>query len=213
MGPLTWRIGRSAVSLPRGLRTRSAWLLAVPFLLWARPSGGGLAAAAALVVSGLLLRAWAAGTIRKDEVLTTTGPYAFVRHPLYLGSFLIAVGLALAGGHWLWPSAVGAYFGLVYARTLREETERLTALFGHAYVEYAARVPALLPRLTPYRGPADARPTGAWGIEGAEAGPDGGLPTGRGFAWRRYARNREWEALLGALAVLALLAAKWRLGR
>jgi protein-S-isoprenylcysteine O-methyltransferase Ste14 len=178
---------------PRGIRTRSAWLLAVPFLVLARPVPELWSAGATLAVLGLLLRGWAAGTIRKDEELTTRGPYAFLRHPLYVGSFLIGIGLAAAGGHWVWPVLVVAFFVLVYQRTIAEEEERLAALFGSRYEEYARHVPALLPRPTAYR-----------------LSPVSGDAATGGFAWIRYFRNREWEALLGAVSALGLLAAKMR---
>jgi len=174
------------------VRTKSAWLLALPLLVLARPSSDGLWVGALLTGVGLALRAWAAGIIHKDERLTTTGPYAYLRHPLYVGSFIIGLGLAVAGGQWIWPALVVAYFAAVYLRTTSEEGERLARLFGARYAEYAARVPPLVPRLTPYR-PADAA----------------GAP-GEGFAWARYLRHREWEALLGVTAALLLLAAKLR---
>jgi len=177
---------------PRGVRTKSAWLLALPFLVLARPSSDGLWAGALLTGLGLALRAWAAGIIHKDERLTTTGPYAYLRHPLYVGSFVIGMGLAVAGGQWIWSALVVAYFVAVYRRTTSEEGERLTRLFGARYAEYAADVPPLVPRLTPYR-PADAA-----------GGPD------EGFALARYLRHREWEALLGVTAAFLLLAAKLR---
>lgn len=169
------------------MRTKSAWLLVVPFLFLSSPTPGTLGGGAALAALGLLLRAWAAGTIRKDEELTTTGPYARLRHPLYVGSFLIGTGLGIAGGHWIWPALVAGFFAVIYRRTIAEERGRLTGLFGASYVEYAASVPALLPRLTPYRTPAAVPP---------------------GFAWARYLRNREWEASLGAVAAFAVLMIK-----
>jgi protein-S-isoprenylcysteine O-methyltransferase Ste14 len=169
------------------MRTKSAWLLVVPFLVFGRPAPAALGGGAVLAVLGLLLRGWAAGTIRKDEELTTNGPYSRLRHPLYAGSFLIGMGLAVAGGHWIWPLLVVGFFAAIYGRTVADERARLTELFGARYVEYAARVPALLPRLFPYR---------------AEA------PASGGFAWSRYLRNREWEALLGAAAAFAILTGK-----
>jgi len=183
------------VERPRGIRTRAAWLLVVPFFLLATPTWGGLVVGGLIAALGLAVRAWAAGTIRKDESLTTSGPYAVVRHPLYLGSFLIGIGLALGGGHWAWPAAVVVFFAIVYPPTVREEAERLTELFGHAYVRYAARVPALLPRLR----------TSAPSAERARRAPEEGR-----FSWRQYARNREWEALLGAAAAFAVLALRAR---
>ena len=169
------------------MRTKSAWLLVVPFLVLSSPTPTTLGGGAALAVLGLLLRGWAAGTIRKDEELTTRGPYARLRHPLYVGSFLIGTGLGIAGGHWIWPALVAGFFAVIYRRTIAKERRRLTELFGASYVEYAASVPALLPRLTPYPPAAAACP---------------------GFAWARYLRNREWEALLGAVAAFAVLAVK-----
>lgn len=205
---------------PRGVRTKGAWLLVLPFFLFATPTAGTLLGGALLAALGLGVRAWAAGTIRKDESLTTTGPYAYARHPLYLGSFLIGIGLALAGGHWIWPVAVVTYFVVVYSPTLREEAERLTELFGHRYVHYATRVPALVPRLRPYAPGGDAHvlawPSAQASASGADApqGDDGvadGEEAEGAFSWRRYRRNREWEALLGALAAFVVLALELRL--
>jgi hypothetical protein len=107
------------------------------------------------------------------------------------------------------------YFALVYGPTITEEAERLTALFGHRYVEYAARVPALVPRLSPYRAPRAARlahrEPALQGPEEPAAGqqlrPD---ELTSDFSWSQYVRNREWEALLGALAAFAILAIKLR---
>jgi hypothetical protein len=192
--------GAAPQERPRGLRTRSAWLLAVPFLLLARPSPELLGGGALLASLGLLLRGWAAGTIRKDEVLTTSGPYAHLRHPLYAGSFLIGVGLAVMGGHWAWAVLVVVFFMVIYRRTLGEEGRRLGHLFDERYRHYSEHVPALLPRLTPYR-PTD---------EGESTGSPPLPRSGDGFAWRRYLRNREWEALLGTAAALGVLAAKMR---
>jgi protein-S-isoprenylcysteine O-methyltransferase Ste14 len=179
------------VSLRR-LRLRAVWLLVLPFLWLARPTLALLAAGALLALLGLLLRGWAAGTIHKEKELTTTGPYAFARDPLYLGSFFLGVGITLAGGHWAWPALFVAFFAAVYGWTMAGERELLAELFGDRYRAYAANVPALLPRLTPWREP---------GVVGG------------GFTWARYVRNREWEAALGALAGFAFLVAKAWLAR
>jgi protein-S-isoprenylcysteine O-methyltransferase Ste14 len=141
-----------------------------------------------VTTTGLVLRGWSAGTIRKGETLTTSGPYAFLRNPLYVGSFLIGAGLAAAGGSWLWLILFLGFFVVVYGPTISAEAERLTEQFGQRYVDYAARVPAFIPRLTPYRRE-DAPPTAT-------------------FTWAQYERNREWEAALGAAAAYGLLALK-----
>ncbi|HSH75444.1 MAG TPA: isoprenylcysteine carboxylmethyltransferase family protein [Longimicrobiales bacterium] len=176
--------------MTRGTRTKSAWVLALLLLAFSRPTPGPLVVGAVISAVGLVIRGWSAGTIRKDESLTTSGPYAFTRNPLYLGSFLIGVGLGTAGGHWVWPVLVIIYFVAVYGRTIADETARLIELFGERYLEYAARVPTLVPRLRPYRSD----------VAGETSG----------FRWRQYVRNREWEALLGTLGALAILAARMR---
>lgn len=171
----------------RRLRLRAVWLIVVPFLWLSTPTARWLAIGAVLTVLGLAIRGWSAGTIHKDEELTTSGPYAFTRNPLYLGSFFIGVGVAIAGGHWIWPAVFLVFYATVYTRTMRGEARHLAELFPRRYAEYADEVPAFLPRLTPYRASLGATP---------------------GFEWSQYRRNREWEASLGALAAFGLLAAR-----
>ena len=142
--------------------------------------------------AGLSLRAWAAGSIRKDRELATTGPYAHTRNPLYLGSFMLGVGVTIAGGQWVFGVVLLALFLLVYrAIVLREATE-LEARFGERYRVYSERVPPVVPRITPYR------------AEGPDS-PRGGFPRAR------YLRNRDWEAALGAVAAFGLLALKLKI--
>lgn len=171
----------------RQLRLRAVWLIVIPFLWLSSPGPSSLLVGSALAVLGLFIRGWSAGTIHKDQELTVSGPYAFTRNPLYLGSFFIGLGVAIAGGHWIWPVVFLAFFATVYTRTMAGEARHLTELFPGQYGEYAASVPAFVPRLTPYRAP-----------DGQTAG----------FRWAQYRRNREWEASLGALAAFGLLAAK-----
>ena len=176
--------------IPGRVRIGAAWLLAVPFLVFSTPTPTLLAAGCMLAALGLGIRGWAAGTVEKDRDLTTSGPYAHTRNPMYLGSFVIGVGLTLAGGGWIWPTAFTLFFLAVYVPTISREGRDLAERFGPAWAEYAADVPAFVPRLSP-------RST-----EGAAHS---------GFAWVRYARYREWEALVGVLAAMAVLALKLRL--
>ncbi len=171
----------------RRLRLRAVWLLILPFLWLARPTPALLAVGGVLGVFGLLVRGWAAGTIHKERELTTTGPYAFTRNPLYLGTFFLGLGISVAGGHWIWPALFLVFYAGVYGRTMRGEATLLGELFGERFHHYAANVPAFAPRLTPYRA------------------PGGG---GRGFTLDQYRRNREWEALFGAVAGFGFLALK-----
>lgn len=186
----------------RRVRLRAIWLLVVPFLLLARPRPQLLLAGACIAVAGVALRAWAAGCIRKDDELTTGGPYAFTRNPLYLGSLLIGLGAAVAGGRLVFVVLFLLFFGLVYSRTMRREERLLAERFGPPYRRYRERVPRLLPRLTPYRPPPARRGAGSHDL----AGP--GNHAVRSFSPSRYLGNREWEAALGTLAGFGFLAAK-----
>jgi len=125
--------------------------------------------------------------------LATTGPYAHTRNPLYLGSFILGVGVTLAGGQWAFGLAFSVFFLLVYRATVRLEATELEARFGASYRAYAAQVPAVLPRITRYRAAGSESPQGS-------------------FSRARYFRNREWEAALGAVAAFGVLALKLRLG-
>ena len=171
----------------RKLRLKAVWLLVLPFFWFSAPTPGRLTAGAVLALIGLGIRAWAAGTIRKDRELSVGGPYAHTRNPLYLGSFFLGLGLTLAGGHWIWPAAFLVFYLTVYGRTLAYEREVLTGLFGEAYEAYCRAVPAVVPRLTPWR-------------------PDGASSSG--FTPAQYVRNREWEAALGTAAAFGFLTAR-----
>ncbi len=171
----------------RRIRLRLVWLLVVPFFWFATPTPKLLAAGALLAVIGLGIRAWSAGSIRKDQELATGGPYAFSRNPLYLGSLLLGMGAVTAGGRWVFVVLFLAFFVTVYGTSMKHEARQLEERFGDRFRAYAAEVPLFFPRLTG---------------RGSEAG-------GEGFSARQYKRNREYEALLGAAAAFALLTAKY----
>jgi protein-S-isoprenylcysteine O-methyltransferase Ste14 len=170
----------------RWLRLRAVWLLVIPFMWLSRPTPQLLAAGGVLVAVGLAIRTWAAGVIRKERELTTEGPYGHTRNPLYVGSFFLGVGVTLAGGHWAFVALFLVFFALVYGRTIRGEARLLEEAFGDEYRVYARAVPLVVPRLTRYR---RVGATGAFTLE-------------------RWRKNREYEALVGAVAGLAFLAAR-----
>jgi protein-S-isoprenylcysteine O-methyltransferase Ste14 len=176
----------------RKLRLRVVWLLIIPFYIYASPSTILLAWGAGLSTVGLALRAWAAGSIRKDRELAMTGPYAHTRNPLYLGSFLLGSGVTVAGGQWVFGVAFLVFFVLVYRATVLREVSELEARFGERYRVYMAQVPSVLPRVTAYEGQS----------------PDSAPVT---LSRASYMRNREWEAVLGAAAAFGLLALKLEL--
>src|SRR5688572_11001452 len=132
---------------------------------------------------GLALRAAASGHVRKNTELTTTGPYAYVRNPLYGGSIIIAVGFGVAARS-LWVAALmAAVFLALYLPVIRAEERYLRDRFPE-FDDYARRVPRLIPRFT-------------------SAAPPGGA-----FSRELYLQHREYNALIGAAAMLAALAAK-----
>ncbi len=102
------------------------------------------------IIAGMLILLWSNGYAIKNDKLTTSGPYAFVRNPLYLGTFLIALGFVIV----LKTSFMGATLmialGIMYYRTVKDEQGMLTAKFGDAYRDYCQKVPAMIPCLIPY---------------------------------------------------------------
>jgi len=162
------------------------FVVAAVFLVFARPSGASLAWSLLLVLPGLWLRGYAAGYVKKNAELTRTGPYAYTRNPLYLGSMGIAFGFAVASGIWWLGLLVAVMFTVIYVPTILSEETYLRETF-QGFAEYARRVPRLLPRLTAAR------------FEGADAG------AGR-FDAERYRHHREYNAGMGAAAIYAALA-------
>ncbi len=177
------------------LRVRLHFPLALVYLVLARPTLNLQASGLGIVMVGLLVRAWAAGHLHKESGVTVTGPYAHVRHPLYLGTILILAGLTVAAGS-VWVAAiVAAYFLFFYLPVLqREEQERLSGE-PDLYELYRVLVPALIPRFSPAR----FRQPGA----GA----------GRRFTFGQYKVNREWQAAVGCAVLFLLLLARMWLSR
>lgn len=109
--------------------------------LFARPRPVTLLAGVTISVFGLLLRAWAAGHIRKNSELATSGPYAYSRNPLYLGNFLLGLGFTIGSGWWPLGLLFGALFLGIYLPVMRVESETLAQLFGESYQRYTRGVP------------------------------------------------------------------------
>ncbi|WP_031495305.1 methyltransferase family protein [Bryobacter aggregatus] len=132
------------------MRVPSGFLLAVCFGLLAAPSRESLLVGGGVSVSGLALRAWAAGHLKKNQDLADGGPYAWTRNPLYLGTLLTALGLAIAARSWVVFGVTVAVFGLVYLPVIEQEEQHLIKLFA-GYRAYAERVPLLWPKLPSQR--------------------------------------------------------------
>ncbi len=172
--------------IARRIRVPLGFLTAIVFLVFARPSPRTLLLSLLLVGPGVWLRGYAAGYVRKNAELTRTGPYAYTRNPLYLGSVLLAFGFALAAGRWELGLLLLALFLVIYWPTIRSEEAFLRSAFP-AFDLYADQVPRLLPRLTPARFPGE--------VAGASR-----------FGWGQYRHHREYNSLIGALTIYAALA-------
>ncbi len=170
------------------MRVPLGFVFAAAYLWFARPAWAWIAAGCVLIVAGILVRAAAAGHIRKNRELTATGPYAYTRNPLYLGSVLMAAGFVIAARNpWVAVAAL-AMFLAIYVPVIRAEEKYLASAFP-GYAEYAAHVPRLLPRLRPYRSPA--------------AGDDEGS-----FSRELYLKHREYNAALGSALMIGALILK-----
>jgi protein-S-isoprenylcysteine O-methyltransferase Ste14 len=178
--------------IARRIRVPLGFVFAVFFLWLARPSAEFLGLSLLLVVPGLWLRGYASGYVKKNAEVTMTGPYAYTRNPLYLGSMLIAFGFALAARSIWIAVALAVLFALIYVPVIRSEEAFLRTKFA-GYDAYAARVPRLVPRLRPANMRADE---------------------GGGFSSGLYRKHREYNALIGSAAIYAVLILKlWRSGR
>jgi len=132
------------------LRVPSGFLIVAVFAWFSQPTARSLEFGVPISLLGLALRAWAAGCLAKNRELATGGPYAYTRNPLYLGTLLVAAGLAVAARSAGLGALFAAVFVFVYLPVIQNESEYLHVLF-HDYGDYAAAVPLLLPRLTPHR--------------------------------------------------------------
>ena len=171
--------------IARRVRVPLGFVVAAVFLVFARPSWQTLEWSLLLVVPGLWLRGYAAGYVKKNAELTHTGPYAYTRNPLYLGSMGIAAGFAVAAGRWWLVVLLVGMFLAIYVPTILSEEAFLRGAFP-SFEEYARKVPRLLPRLTAAR---------FGDTEGA---------VGR-FSAERYRHHREYNASMGAVAIYAAL--------
>jgi protein-S-isoprenylcysteine O-methyltransferase Ste14 len=161
------------------LRVPMGFLLVAAFAWFARPTPRSLAWGVPISLAGLLLRAWAAGHLAKNQQLATGGPYAYVRNPLYAGTLLVAFGLAIAAHSIGLAALFAVVFLLVYLPVVMLEEQHLTKLFPE-YSAYAAAVPSLIP------------------FRGCHAGSSR-------FSSKLYWKNQEYQALLGFAAGLAWL--------
>jgi protein-S-isoprenylcysteine O-methyltransferase Ste14 len=178
-----WQRIARRIRVPLGFLAAALYLFE---LLRRTPHPAAVAWSLALVLPGLWLRAYASGTVKKNQELTITGPYAHTRNPLYLGSMLIAAGFALALLSWPVALVLALGFAAIYVPVIASEERFLRAAFP-AFDNYCQRVPRLIPRLTPARDP-------------------GGQSEAGRFSLSLYLHHREYNAGIGVLLLyLSLL--------
>ncbi len=175
-------------------RVPLGFLFALWYVIVARPASGVLfGICLSLVAVGCALRSWAAGFLFKGKRVAVGGPYAYIRNPLYIGSFIIGSGFCLAlwrrplplSALLLW-SAFLAGFGIVYGAKSKAEEKELSRALGPDYDRYASQVPAFIPT----------------------RGHVGGLG-GQHFSTELYRRNREHQCLIGSFALSIILYLKF----
>lgn len=152
-------MGSSKKITPRRL---IVYLCSLGVLLLAQPHAILFWVGAAFSGAGELLRLWACGHLRKNQDVITSGPFAHVKNPLYLGTLLILIGFCLSASNPQEPSRYLLYATLplflciflfyYFPYKVRVEGDRLRRRFGEKFDEYDRSVPNLIPRLTPYAG-------------------------------------------------------------
>lgn len=168
------------------LRVPSGFLLLGAFGWLSNPSRISLLIGLPISAIGLMLRAWATGHLAKNMRLATSGPYAYVRNPLYIGSLIVAAGIVIAARDIFLVLIFAGVFLLVYLPVIELEEQHLRNLFPE-YRVYAGRVNRLLPSTR--------------------------MKSGVRFSWSLYVRNEEYKALLGFLLATAWLVWKYWLAR
>ena len=148
---------------------------------FAMPTAWTIIAGLPMVLCGEGIRIWSSGHITKNKTLVRTGPYAWIRHPLYLGNFLIGFGFAVMTAQIRLMILYLFAFGVIYYSTITEEENFLQERFGPEYSEYTRQVPLFLPR------------------------PKGIAEGQTEFRWERVKAHREYKTWLAIGILLGLM--------
>ena len=173
----------SWAAIARRIRVPIGFVFAVVYFWIAKPTPSSIIIGTIIVVCGLLIRALASGYVQKNKELTTSGPYAHSRNPLYVGSLVLAAGFAWAAQSWWIVASILLIFFLIYVPVVRDEEEFLRKQFPE-FEAYARQVPRFIPRLTPFSSAPSA------------------------FSWHLYLKHREYNAMIGSIAMLLVLVIK-----
>ena len=167
----------------RRIRVPLGFLFAAAYIWLAHPTLRSIIAGSCVALVGLLIRALASGHVTKNEQLTTSGPYAYTRNPLYFGSLVLAAGFVVASRSW-WIALIAAVmFFVIYVPVIRGEEAFLRSHFPE-FEEYARQVPRLFPRLRAHQNSATS------------------------FSWDLYWKHREYNAALGATLMIVAMVMK-----
>ncbi|MBI2815475.1 MAG: isoprenylcysteine carboxylmethyltransferase family protein [Acidobacteria bacterium] len=180
-------MSRSYSDIAARIRVPAGFFLGLLYIVFARPTRDGLFWGTLIAMTGLTVRAAAAGYLAKNQSLATGGPYAYIRHPLYLGSMLAGIGYCIAGGRWWFFVLLFLFLGAIYWPVIRREELHLSRLFAEDHGPYARTVPFLLPRFS------------AWPTERRNPSR---------FRWALYLKNHEYRAFFAFVAIVFILLIK-----
>jgi protein-S-isoprenylcysteine O-methyltransferase Ste14 len=166
------------------LRVRVGLFLAVAVVLLARSTWTSILLGVLISFFGLAIRAWASGHLRKEKTLAISGPYRYSRNPLYVGNFLLGIGIVVGARSWWLLGIFIIYYGIFYPPIIRRERDRMRELFPQQYEEYGKRVPLFFPSIRKQ------------------------LPAKGKFSRSLYMQNKEYRALQGTVLIWLILAAK-----
>lgn len=169
--------------IARRIRVPLGFVFAAVYIWLARPTALSIAIGSIIACGGLFIRALASGHVKKNEMLTVTGPYAYTRNPLYLGSIVLACGFIVAARSWWIALIAVAMLVAIYFPVISSEEAFLRAQFTD-YDEYSSRVPRLLPRWRAYQ------------------------HTSGSFSRQLYWKHREYNAAVGTALMIGVLIAK-----
>lgn len=178
-----FRILKNIISRNRIL---TSVILAIPFLLFARPGLLTLSIGLPVILLGETIRIYASGYINKDKEITMDGPYSLTRNPLYLGNFFLGLGFSIAAGNLFFPIIFTILFFFIYHATIEQEEAFLSDKFGDMYARYKAKTSRFFP--TPYSIRNSAKGTFNWGL---------------------VKKHREYNTWIGILIGILLLVVKF----
>ena len=169
--------------IARRIRVPLGFLFAAAYIWMAHPTVRSILIGSCVIALGVTIRALASGHVQKNEQLATSGPYAFTRNPLYLGSFVLACGFIVAARSWWVAIIAAAIFFAIYVPVMRSEEEFLRSQFPE-FENYSRHVPRFFPRFKRYQS------------------------SSASFSAHLYWKHREYNAALGSALMLAVLAIK-----